>query len=276
MSATRIGDSPQPRRRARPGHRRSSSTSPTSSLPDALHAKLVTLRLRARPDRLDRHERGASALPGVAPRHDRRRPAPADAALRAAVRGPPGPRRRRDEVPRRAGGGRRRRDEGRGRGGRRAWCGSSTRSCRAVFTIAGGPRPGAPLVQDPSLRPKRPARRTPTSCASTASAGATSTPTPADLVVENDYTFPMVTHFAIEPHAFMAAPDGDGIVGLEHDPAPELAPEDPRRSSSACRSRRSASSPRTRAAASAASSTPSTSRSWRSRRSGPAGPCASS
>jgi len=31
-------------------------------------------------------------------------------------------------------------------------------------------------------------------------------------VVENTYTFPMVTHFAIEPHAFMAAPDGDGIA----------------------------------------------------------------
>ncbi len=26
------------------------------------------------------------------------------------------------------------------------------------------------------------------------------------------YTFPIVTHFAIEPHAFMAAPDGDGIA----------------------------------------------------------------
>jgi CO/xanthine dehydrogenase Mo-binding subunit len=34
----------------------------------------------------------------------------------------------------------------------------------------------------------------------------------ADTVVENTYTFPMVTHFAIEPHAFIAAPDGDGIA----------------------------------------------------------------
>src|SRR5688500_7686260 len=32
----------------------------------------------------------------------------------------------------------------------------------------------------------------------------------AELVVENTYRFPMVTHFAIEPHAFIAAPDGDG------------------------------------------------------------------
>ncbi|HEY7023514.1 MAG TPA: molybdopterin cofactor-binding domain-containing protein, partial [Candidatus Limnocylindrales bacterium] len=34
----------------------------------------------------------------------------------------------------------------------------------------------------------------------------------ADLVVENTYRFPMVTHFAIEPHAFIAAPDGDGVA----------------------------------------------------------------
>ena len=34
----------------------------------------------------------------------------------------------------------------------------------------------------------------------------------ASCVVENDYTFPMVTHFAIEPHAFLAAPDPDGVV----------------------------------------------------------------
>ena len=34
----------------------------------------------------------------------------------------------------------------------------------------------------------------------------------ADLVVENVYTFPMVTHFAIEPHVFMAAPDANGVV----------------------------------------------------------------
>ena len=31
-------------------------------------------------------------------------------------------------------------------------------------------------------------------------------------MVEGTYTFPMVTQFAIEPHAFMAAPDGDGIA----------------------------------------------------------------
>jgi CO/xanthine dehydrogenase Mo-binding subunit len=35
---------------------------------------------------------------------------------------------------------------------------------------------------------------------------------PPEVVVENGYTFPMVTHFAIEPHAYLAAPDGDGIA----------------------------------------------------------------
>jgi CO/xanthine dehydrogenase Mo-binding subunit len=34
----------------------------------------------------------------------------------------------------------------------------------------------------------------------------------AELVVEHSYRFPMVTQFAIEPHAFMAAPDGSGGV----------------------------------------------------------------
>ena len=33
----------------------------------------------------------------------------------------------------------------------------------------------------------------------------------ADIVIENSYSFPMVTHFAIEPHGFMAAVDADGI-----------------------------------------------------------------
>jgi CO/xanthine dehydrogenase Mo-binding subunit len=34
----------------------------------------------------------------------------------------------------------------------------------------------------------------------------------ADLIIENTYHFPMVTQFAIEPHAFMAAPDRDGVT----------------------------------------------------------------
>jgi CO/xanthine dehydrogenase Mo-binding subunit len=36
--------------------------------------------------------------------------------------------------------------------------------------------------------------------------------TQADCVIENTYTFPMVTHFAIEPHAVLAAPDSAGVT----------------------------------------------------------------
>lgn len=34
----------------------------------------------------------------------------------------------------------------------------------------------------------------------------------ADVIVENTYTFPMVTHFAIEPHGFIADASGQGIT----------------------------------------------------------------
>ena len=32
------------------------------------------------------------------------------------------------------------------------------------------------------------------------------------FVLENSYSFPMITHFAIEPHVFVAAPDDDGVA----------------------------------------------------------------
>jgi CO/xanthine dehydrogenase Mo-binding subunit len=83
----------------------------------------------------------------------------------------------------------------------------------AVFTVAAALDPGAPLVQDPALRPDDPRAGTNVlrehrfgwSDVDEAAAG-------ADVVVEHRYRFPMVTHFAIEPHAFMAAPDGGGIA----------------------------------------------------------------
>ena len=83
----------------------------------------------------------------------------------------------------------------------------------SVFTIAAALDPAAPLVQDPSLRPNDPLAETNVLREhhfgwGDIDAAAAS----ADLVVEGTYTFPMVTHFAIEPHAFMAAPDGDGIA----------------------------------------------------------------
>jgi CO/xanthine dehydrogenase Mo-binding subunit len=81
----------------------------------------------------------------------------------------------------------------------------------AVFTIAAALEPQAPLVQDPSIRKSGPLSTTNVLHEHRVGWGDVDAAR-ADLVVENSYTFPIVTHFAIEPHAFMAAPDGDGIA----------------------------------------------------------------
>jgi CO/xanthine dehydrogenase Mo-binding subunit len=81
----------------------------------------------------------------------------------------------------------------------------------AVFTIAGALDPDAPLVQDPALRGDDP-RRTSNVLREHRYAWGDVDGARADVVVEGTYWFPMVTQFAIEPHAFMAAPDGDGIA----------------------------------------------------------------
>ena len=84
----------------------------------------------------------------------------------------------------------------------------------AVFTIAGALDPAASLVQDPSLRPADPLAATNVlrehhyGWGDVDAAAAE----PGLVVVEGTYSFPMVTQFAIEPHAFIAAPDGDGIA----------------------------------------------------------------
>ncbi|HTS14172.1 MAG TPA: xanthine dehydrogenase family protein, partial [Candidatus Sulfotelmatobacter sp.] len=83
----------------------------------------------------------------------------------------------------------------------------------AVTTIDATLAADAPLVQDPSLRPGDPLAGTNVlrehryGWGDLAAAEAR-----AAVVVEGTYRFPMVTQFAIEPHAFMAAPDGDGIA----------------------------------------------------------------
>ncbi len=83
----------------------------------------------------------------------------------------------------------------------------------AVFTIAGALDPAAPLVQDPALRPDDPLADTNVLREHRYGWGdVDAAAASADVVVEGTYTFPMVTQFAIEPHAFMAAPDGDGIA----------------------------------------------------------------
>jgi CO/xanthine dehydrogenase Mo-binding subunit len=83
----------------------------------------------------------------------------------------------------------------------------------AVFTVEGATAPDAPLVQDPSLRPGDPRAGTNVLREHVVAWGdLDAAAAAADLVVERRYRFPMVTQFAIEPHAFMAAPDGDGIA----------------------------------------------------------------
>jgi CO/xanthine dehydrogenase Mo-binding subunit len=81
----------------------------------------------------------------------------------------------------------------------------------AVFTVAAALAPGAPLVQDPALRSGDPLAGTNVLREHRFGWGDVQAAR-SDLVVEGTYAFPMVTHFAIEPHGFMAAPDGDGIV----------------------------------------------------------------
>ncbi|MFQ5968038.1 MAG: xanthine dehydrogenase family protein molybdopterin-binding subunit [Acidimicrobiia bacterium] len=80
-----------------------------------------------------------------------------------------------------------------------------------VFSVSAALAPESPLVQDPELRPGDPLAGTNILREHEFGWGDIDDVL-ADLVVENTYAFPMVTHFAIEPHGFMAAPDGDGIV----------------------------------------------------------------
>jgi CO/xanthine dehydrogenase Mo-binding subunit len=80
----------------------------------------------------------------------------------------------------------------------------------AVATVAAALDPSAPLVQDPELRTGPHAR---TNLLSEWRFGwGEAEPAVADHVLENTFTFPMVTHFAIEPHCFLAAPDHDGVI----------------------------------------------------------------
>ncbi|MDQ1630801.1 MAG: hypothetical protein QOC80_773, partial [Frankiaceae bacterium] len=79
-----------------------------------------------------------------------------------------------------------------------------------VLTVDQALDPDAPLVQDPELR-RGPWARTNTLRDWNFGWGDVDAAT-ADCVIEQTYEFPMVTHFAIEPHVFLVAPDGDGIT----------------------------------------------------------------
>ena len=79
-----------------------------------------------------------------------------------------------------------------------------------VVTVEQALDPASPLVQSPESRAGDPLARTNILREWTFGWG-----TPPDrphLVLEREYRFPMVTHFAIEPHAFAAAPDESGVT----------------------------------------------------------------
>lgn len=79
-----------------------------------------------------------------------------------------------------------------------------------IYNVTDALASDAVLVQDPALRTGDPRANTNVIDEKNFGWGDIDAQ-PADLVVEDTYYFPMVTHFAIEPHGFMAVPDGDGI-----------------------------------------------------------------
>src|SRR5688572_20616664 len=81
----------------------------------------------------------------------------------------------------------------------------------AVLSVADALNAQSPLVQDASQRPNDPLAGTNTLQKWQFGWGNVDEAV-ADLVIENDYSFPMVTHFAIEPHAFLAAHDANGVT----------------------------------------------------------------
>ena len=81
----------------------------------------------------------------------------------------------------------------------------------AVLSVDAALDPAAPLVQDPSLRANDPLAQTNILHEWQFGWGDPGDAR-ADCIVENDYSFPMVTHFAIEPHGFLAAPDPEGVT----------------------------------------------------------------
>lgn len=82
----------------------------------------------------------------------------------------------------------------------------------AILTVDAALAPGAMLVRDPSARKKDdPYAQTNILEAFTFGWGDVAA-AKADCVIEQEYEFPMVTHFAIEPHAYVAAPDAAGVV----------------------------------------------------------------
>ncbi len=80
-----------------------------------------------------------------------------------------------------------------------------------VFSVSDALNNASPLVQDPGLRPGDPLAESNVFREHQYGWGHIDDST-ADLIVDNRYSFPMITQFAIEPHAFMAAPGDQGGI----------------------------------------------------------------
>jgi CO/xanthine dehydrogenase Mo-binding subunit len=81
-----------------------------------------------------------------------------------------------------------------------------------VFTIETALDPSSPLVQDPSIRAAGDPRAKTNVLSEHRFGWGDVDSARADHVVDQTYTFPMITQFAIEPHAFAAVPDDDGGI----------------------------------------------------------------
>ena len=79
-----------------------------------------------------------------------------------------------------------------------------------VYTIEQALAPGAPLVQDPALRQDDEYQNSNIFYEWKYGWGDPDE-VEADLFVEDTFNFPITMHFAIEPHVFTAAPEGDGV-----------------------------------------------------------------
>jgi CO/xanthine dehydrogenase Mo-binding subunit len=81
-----------------------------------------------------------------------------------------------------------------------------------VYSVDQALAADAPLVREPELRPDDdPLRESNVLVERTFGWGEVEA-AEAELVIDETYSFPMITHFAIEPHAFAAAPVEDGIA----------------------------------------------------------------
>lgn len=81
-----------------------------------------------------------------------------------------------------------------------------------VYTIEDALDDGSPLVVDPGLRPADDPNRHSNVRQQWEWGWGDIDAVRADLVVEETYEFPMVTHFSIEPHAFIASPEEGGVA----------------------------------------------------------------